>query len=1406
VTATELLSHLRKLNFTLSADNGKLVLRGPKEALTPALRAQLTEQKSEILALLKDAGPGRPGALRPRGRDRDLCLSFAQQRLWFLDQLEPGKSIYNVPGALRLKGPLDAEALRRSLEEIVRRHEALRTTFASTEAGPVQVISPLPEFTLAREEIHWRNAAEAEAEIHRRIVSETSEPFDLTRGPLFRARLIRVAADDHVLLLTMHHIVSDGWSVGVLYRELSALYRAFLRGEPSPLPELPIQYADFAAWQREWLSGAELERQLAYWKNQLSGIPALLDLPTDRPRPAVQTFRGRTQSTIFGSELLEALRAFNRREGVTLFMSLLAALQTLLYRYTGQEDIVVGAAIANRNRTEVEGLIGFFVNTLALRARFAGDPTFREFLASVRRGALEAYEHQDLPFEKLVEELNPHRTLSYTPIFQVMFVLQNASDASLSLDGLSVARRMRAGGETAKFDLTLSISESAEGLRVSLQYNTDLFDEATITRLLGHYERLLAAIVEDPNRRLSELPLLPERERRRLLVEWNQTARQYPRERCVHELFEAQAEKTPEKTALVFKDRALTYAELNRRANQLARYLAGAGLAPNGRVGVCLERGFDLIVALLGILKAGGAYVPLDPGYPKERLQFMLEDTGASLVLTDEASRGNLPGAPARKISLDREWKKIAQEPPEPAPARCAADDLAYVMYTSGSTGVPKGVEVRHRGIARLVCGADYARLDASRTFLQLAPISFDASTFEIWGPLLNGGSCVLFPGRVPGPGELEEILKKHQVSTLWLTAALFNALIDAEPQALAEVSQLLIGGEALSVAHVRKGLALLPNTEIINGYGPTESTTFACCYSIPRPLPEDISSIPIGRPIANTEIYILDGRLNPAPIGVAGELYIGGDGLARGYLNQPALTEEKFIAHPFNPGARLYKTGDRARYLPDGNIEFLGRLDDQVKIRGYRIELGEIETVLCRHPAIRQAALRVHETAPGDKSLTAYIVSAQTPAPTHQNLRNFLSGKLPDYMIPSAFVLLDSLPLNSNGKVDKKALGLLEPKSQGRGAPYVEPRNPIEWVLAAIWGEVLNLRQVGVHDDFFDLGGHSLLAIRLIAQIREECQVDLSVRQLFEAPTISAMAARLARGRDQSRSLRDDEPRSRLIEIQRGSVREPVFIVPGGLGNEAELLKHVRLARLIGREYSFVGLVVQDSNQIGAPYQNVADMAADYLEKIRSYQATGPYFLIGECIGGIVAYEMACQLRKQNQEVALLVLMDTSRPTLVRYFRYRCKELAKKIYFGIAYNYYVQRTIFHVDQMRRMSWQDRARYLVRKSAKGFSEIPTRLGNLNLNAKAAAAEITKAEEERYFCALRRYRPKRYDAKVTMIVNEERYSRDPRAEWADLSDSIEVQEVPGSHDTYLSDHVRATSGTLKACLDRARIRD
>jgi amino acid adenylation domain-containing protein/thioester reductase-like protein len=1149
---------------------------------TAARWSQLSDTKQTLLK--KRLLGARVGALAvpgiPRRQENDPPpLSFAQQRLWFLDQLEPGSSSYNMPAAIRLYGPLDIAALERSLHDVVQRHESLRTIFVVMDGRPVQVIAAgeTPVFLAV---VDLRTRDDRDAETQRLAMQEARQPFDLAQGPLFRACLLQLGEHDHILLLTIHHSVCDGWSLSILIRELTTLYGASVDGRSAQLPALPIHYADFAAWQREWLrgegnhGGATLQRQLTYWRQQLGGNLPVLHLPTDHTRPAVSTYQGAHEVRVLPLELSEALGALGLKEGVTQFMLLLAAFQSLLFRYTHQEDILVGSPIAGRNWPEVENLIGFFTNTLVLRADLSGNPSFRELLRRVREVCLGAYAHQDLPFEKLVEELNPARDLSRNPLFQAMFALQNAPIDVPQLPGLEV-RLLQIESGTAMFDLSLDMAESADGLVAVLEYSTALFEAPTIARMLEHFQVLLEGIAANPDQRIANVPLLTERERCQLLVEWNATATQLRPDHCVHQLIEAQAAHTPAATAVVYEDQRLIYGQLNARANQLAHYLRRLGVGPEKLVGVCVERSPEMLVTLLAIFKAGGAYVPLDPAYPVERLAFMLADSQVHVLLTSQAIAvqrlgiERSPESPNAKrpapivVYLDDDWPTIAQQPGSNLDVDVGPHNLAYVIYTSGSTGQAKGVMISHRSLvsAYLAWEDAYELRTAARIHLQMASFSFDVFTGDLVRALCSGGTLVLCRRELLlVPHDLYALMRREQIQCAEFVPAVLRNLADyleESGQRLDFMHLLICGSDSWYVQEYRRFQRLCgPHTRLINSFGLTEATIDSTFFESGDLDLDDDQFVPIGRPFANTWLYILDAHRQPTPIGVPGEVYVGGIGVARGYLGQSSLTAERFIPdtfatsqqrsqttdHPFvgDGGYRLYRTGDWARYLPDGNIEFLSRIDYQLKVRGFRVEPGEIEAVLRQHPAISGAVVLVHQAAPGDARLVAYVVpSAEHRMPTVEGLdstvtselRAFLRGRLPDYMVPSAFVLLAAFPITPNGKIDRQALPAPNWTQRMLAGDYVPPCSAAEAALADLWARVLGVGQVGIHDNFFDLGGHSLLAAQLIFEVREALGVVLPLRCLFEAPTVAEMA-RLIEGRQGSAELDEVEPIDLRAEV----------------------------------------------------------------------------------------------------------------------------------------------------------------------------------------------------------------------------------------------------------------------------------
>ena len=1013
--------------------------------------------------------------LTKRGRHSGAyALSFAQRRLWFLEQLEPNTPTYNIPIAVKLEGNLDVGAFDASLNEMIRRHEALRTAFERRGEQPVQVIAPALRIPVSVINLSGLAAEERRREVMRLAEEEAYRPFDLSTSPLIRCAILQLARREHVLLLTMHHIVSDAWSMGVMFQELAVLYPAFRLGRSSPLPELEMQYVDFTCWQSDWLSGARLEEQLNYWRGQLKGAPASVPLG-ERTSTRGKMSRGADVSFFLSRRLSAALNNLSAETGASLFMVLLASFKALLYRYTGQADLVIGTPIANRHREELEPLIGFFVNMLALRSDLSGDPTFRELIARVRETALAGYSYQDLPFERLVQELGSEGASRRAPLFNVMFLLQNTQSASFHLQELQVTP-LPVANKTAKFDLTLQFENSEAGLEGTFEYSTDLFEEATVRRMVEHYRQLLEGAVKNPGMRLSELPLLTEHEQRQWVEGWNETPRleASPEFLSIQTLFERQVDRTPERLAVSDERDQLSYAELDSRANRLAQYLVGLGVGPEMRVGVCVRRSVSMLVGVLGILKAGAAYLPLDPTYPAERLAFMLEDGQASVLLTEENLLAALPPHSARTLLLDKDWPVIAAYPAERPLVTSRPENLAYLIYTSGSTGRPKGVMIEQRNcVTFLRWVSTVFAPEELACVLASTSLCFDLSVFELFAPLSVGGSVRIVPNAL-------ELRPAEPVTLLNTVPSILTELLrfQALPPTLRTIN---LAGEPLPSSLARSLHEQAPQVRLLNLYGPSEDTTYSTFYEL-KPEREPW----IGKPVANTQAYVLDDALQLVPIGITGEIYLAGDGLARGYLDRPELTAERFLPNPFarEPGSRMYRTGDRGRMHADGNLECLGRVDNQVKIRGCRIELGEIEAVLSQHPGVRNAAVVVR------RDLVAYVEASQTQKPSAEDLRQALKQRLPEYMVPSTFVFLDSLPQNLNGKIDRKALPAPE-ASVSIPFELCAPKDFIEEELCDIWKRLLNVDSIGTQQDFFEIGGHSLLALRLQAEVRSRFGVD---------------------------------------------------------------------------------------------------------------------------------------------------------------------------------------------------------------------------------------------------------------------------------------------------------------------------
>jgi len=1154
--------------------------------------------------------------------------SHAQRRLWFLQRLAPDSCFYNMPAALELEGSLDMIALTQAFQVIVDRHATLRTTLPMVEGQLVQHVAPSRTLPHALVDLSDLGSEAQQHALSDLIAVESRMKFDLEVGPLFRTRIVRLGHERHILVLNMHHTIGDAWSWQVLAREFSALYQAFHCQLPDPLPSLPIQYADYAAWQNERLTRGQLAEHERYWIAQLGGQLPLLDLPVDHPRPPVQTYNGRTEHMVLDQGLVDGLNRLCNESGATLFMVLLAAVGVFLSRMTGQEDLIIGTPVAGRDRVELEHLIGLFVNTLPLRLNVVGDLGFLEFLDLVKKTALDAYAHQEYPFDELVDRIKPVRDLSHPPVFSVMFQVNRALPG-IVVEGLKVLP-YPIHGEHARFDLTITFIEMSNGLQCDIEYNTDLFETSTIRQMLRHLQVLLQGIVRHPDRRITSLPLLSDDERHQLLVEWNRTDIDYPSTQCLHQLFEAQVAKTPDATAVVFENEQLTYQQLNWRANQMACRLSEMGVGPEVLVGICMERSLEMVVGLLGILKAGGAYVPLDPRYPMARLAFMIENTQMRVIVTQRALVQRLPSCRAKVICLDTDEEST--ENSYSLANRIAADNPAYVIYTSGSTGQPKGVEIPHRAVVNFLRSMqDRPGLSGQDTLLSVTTLSFDIAALEIFLPLVVGARLVLVSRDVATDGfRLARSLETSGCTVLQATPSTWRLLVAAGWQNDGRF-KMLCGGETLSLDLATQLLS--ERASLWNLYGPTETTIWSTSYRVRSEGGEQIS---IGRPIANTQVYILDPHLEPTPVGVRGELYIAGDGLARGYLNRPELTANNFIPNPFGDESnmRLYRTGDLARYLVDGNIQCLGRIDHQVKIRGFRVELGEVEAGLEAHPTVEQAAAVAMADGAGHKQLVAYVVASDKQEVAINELYSHLKGILPEYMLPSAVMILDELPLTPNGKVDRKALPAPTGTREHLDGSYVAPRDRVELAMASLWEDALQFRPVGVSDDFFALGGHSLTAVALMGAIRDRFGVDLPLAVLFQSPTVAALCQHI-----QTETV---VPTGCLVSLQQGSAGPPLFLVhPQGGG----ALCYLHLVRALDRETAIYGLQAAGYDVDEAPLWTIEAMADRYVEEIRRMTAGGPYRLAGWSFGGLVAFEMARRLEALHERVAFLGIFDTHVP-----------------------------------------------------------------------------------------------------------------------------------------------------------------
>lgn len=1108
-------SELRNKGIKLWLEGESLKYQAPKGLMTEELLGEIIQRKEEIITFLKQVADNQNSSIEPIPKvKRDgqaIEVSYSQQSLWFFDRLNPDNPVYNIPNAFRIKGKLDINAVESALNEIIKRHEILRTTFGDQNGKPVQIITPDLQWRLKVTDFQKYQGLEAKEKIRERINEDAWRAFDLEKGPLWRFNLYNLSPEEYLMTFTIHHIISDAWSNVLFFTEFFKLYEAFTAGSRLDLPSLPIQFGDYASWQRRRFDDRKiLEPLLTYWKKQLAGY-SILELPTDHPRLLTPSFAGSSQTILLPGDLSAKIKELCASQDITIFMLLLAVFEILLYRYSGQEDVIVGTVVANRSQPEVSGLIGFIMNTLVLRNDLSGNPTFAELLQRVKNITLDAFTHQELPFDLLLEELKPERDISRTPLFQVMYIHQNATDTELQIQGLQM-RSLEIQNKAAPFDLRLITQETPAGILCRLDYCTALYKDSTILVMLNHYRNLIEGVVADSSTKIGELPLLSAAEQHQILEGFNNTTVPYPTDRLIHELFEEQVRSGPDRTAVVFEGQPMTYLELNQRANQLAHYLRKLGVGPDVTVGVCLERSFEMVISLLGILKAGGAYVPFDPNYPQERVEYMIENAKVKVLITVTSLLERIPGSDRVVICLDEEETKILQENCVNVDSGVSKDNLAYIIYTSGSTGLPKGAMNTHWGLLNHKLWMQEAyQLTQEDRVLQKTPFSFDVSVWEFFWPLITGATLVMArPEGHKDPQYLIKIIVEQGITIIHFVPSMLSIFLE-QPNVRDCISlrQVFCSGEALSINLLHKYRAVF-KIPIHNVYGPAECSDVSTAWTDDGA--ESVKVVPIGKPISNVRVYILDQYRNPVPIGVAGELYVGGVSVGKGYINNAKLTKERFLPDPFSPnlGPKMYKTGDLARFMPDGNIEYLGRSDFQVKIRGFRVELGEIEQLLSEYPRVKGNAVIAQEKENGEKYLVAYIVSQDGQRIETTAIREYLRNKLPQYMVPSAFVFMDRLPLNPNGKLDRKALPAPDFTSV-TGNDYVAPRNEIEAILADIWKEVIGIAEIGINDNFFEIGGHSLLLTQVNSKMTEVFKREFSLIEMFTYPTISALAAYVA-------------------------------------------------------------------------------------------------------------------------------------------------------------------------------------------------------------------------------------------------------------------------------------------------------
>ncbi len=1316
--------------------------------------------------------------------DRDeknkFPLSFAQERLWFINQLEGSNPVYNISTVSKIFGELNIEALKQAITHLINRHESLRTNFINQEGKPYVKIHSTIELPLTV--INQSNNRPFVTQNVQFVKQKNKIKFNLENDRLIDFTLIQTSAKENILIIVIHHIISDGWSMGIITQELAQLYQQYHHQDSqssfSPLPSLPIQYLDYGKWQKEYLSGEIFTHQLNYWQKQLADIPPLLDLPTDYPRPKEQTYQGESVAINLPVQLQLRLKQISKNQNATLYMTVLAVFSILLSRYSNQEDIVIGTPIANRNYSQCEGIVGFFANTQALRIDLTNNPNFADLLFQVKRVVLEASQHQDIPFEKLVEKLNPVRSLSHNPIFQVMLAWDNTPikeekwSSEITVTSQVLDSRLI---NTAKFDLSLAFRETEDTIIGIFNYNTDLFTRETIDRMSEHFQVLLSAIVDNPQQPISSLPLLAKTETQQILIDWNQTQSNYPQDKCIHQLFEAQVVQTPDNIALVLASQTITYRQLNHKANKIAHYLQNKGVEKETLVGIYTDgSSFEMIIAMLGILKAECAYVPIDSQYPRARINFILEDADINILLTTQSSLDtSIIEKPLTIINLD-DNPEIIQCNQDNLDTSINGDNLAYLIYTSGSTGKPKGVLIPHRGVVRLVKDTNYVNITSEDVFSQTASVSFDAATFEIWGSLLNGSKLVLLPTSKPSIAEIARVIQTQKVTILWLTSGLFNLIVDEQIDSLSCVKQIYTGGEVMLLSQAKKAQKHLPQTQINNVYGPTENTTFTTFYPLPSQtsLP---SIVPIGKPINQTQVYILNHHHQLNPIGVEGELYIGGDGLARGYLNRPELTAKKFINNPFGEG-KLYKTGDRVKYLANGNIEFVGRIDNQVKVRGFRIELAEIETVLNQHLLIEEAVVIIQQNSPSNKYLTAYLKSGQQLKLAE--VKDYLEQKLPNYMIPSAFIFVEEFPLTANGKIDKKALPL--PQFTSNNQTYLAPENEIESQLVVIWQNVLKVEKIGINDNFFDLGGHSLLATQLVSRITQNWQIEVPLKIIFEKPSVKQIAVYLDQKLQNPTDFKpyNNQNKSVIIINDRGT-KTPLYFI-----NSTAVAYN--LNKYLPDNQPFYSInIFSLTNRTKKPFEQltISDFAEYLVKDLSDFQDSKNYSLIGFCQDGALTLEIAQQLQARGYNIDFLGLVD------VLFYREKIKLTDRlKMIKTFKANYFSSRLKMYADN-------------IFKKVNEFKQV---INNPVIDQEISAFEKLELDKQLYKFyrqAVERYEPTIYQGKINSFLSQEFCLGDLSKLEAIAPNNLEVCKIDSLHKTFFQEpYIQLFSDKLIDYLD------